>query len=374
MGGPCSDIAVIGGGVIGLCLARALMKASRAVTVIDAGAEAPPATAAAAGMLAPSFEDSLAGDALYAFSRRSLSLWPDFAAALEEETGIGVDYRAHGILGVALNGAQGEALAKQLQGLCARGGNVSLISGEAARALEPALSPAIVAGLHAPDDAQLDPVLLLRALRASLKTGGATMINGRAAGLVPDDGGWLITLANGEALRAGKAIVASGVGARQSPSGAPGWPIHPVKGDAFALETGEAGRLTMVVRGPGAYLCPKSDGRLVIGASEAPGRRGRAPDPAAIDAMKQAAATIAPATADWRERGRWSGLRPATPDGAPLLGEDPRSAPGLYAALGHYRNGVLLAPASAAALAEEIASGVKHPALSDFRPDRAFVG
>jgi glycine oxidase len=140
-----------------------------------------------------------------------------------------------------------------------------------------------------------------------------------------------------------------------------------VLGEAFAVR---ADAPTYILRAPGAYLCPKADGRIVIGATEAPHARLRAPDPAAIERLRAAAARAVPAIADALEIERWAGLRPATPDGAPILGRDPRGPANLWLALGHYRNGVLLAPETAARLAPAILAARDPQGLSPFRPDR----
>ena len=163
------DIAIIGGGVIGLTLARALLKEKARVVVYDAGAEIPPATPAAAGMLAPSFEHDAVSEALYEFGAESLRLWPAFAEELEEETGIDIDFRQDGVMGVALNEADALSLAEQLAVLSARGGDAKLLGGEDARRLEPALSREVGAALYAESDAQVDPRRLTAALRTSIE-------------------------------------------------------------------------------------------------------------------------------------------------------------------------------------------------------------
>ncbi|HXI86451.1 MAG TPA: FAD-dependent oxidoreductase, partial [Parvularculaceae bacterium] len=146
-------------------------------------------------------------------------------------------------------------------------------------------------------------------------------------------------------------------------------PVFPVKGEAVALWAGDD-NLRLVVRAPGAYLCPKADGRLVVGATEIAGETSLDPSPAAIDGLKQAGAAAFPASAGFLEAERWAGLRPATPDAAPILGLVPAGPDGLFFALGHYRNGVLLAPETAAALAPLILRGEHCAGLAAFSAAR----
>lgn len=345
------DIAIVGGGVIGLSLARALSGEGAQVAVIDAGADIPPATNAAAGMLAPSFEhagsggegtDAL-GEALYHLGARGLSLWPAYAAALEEETGVFVDFRGDGALGVAFEESDAKALAAQAERVAALGGAAEMISGDAARALEPGLSDEIIAALHAPNDAQVDPRRLLVALRASLERRAVKVLAGRVAAIEQDGARDALVLAGGERLHAEKIVIASGaVSGLVAPS-----IVFPVKGEAVAISISE-GELTRVIRAPGAYLCPKAEGRLVIGASVVEGRTDLAVDPSAAERLKVNAALTFPALGGRTELERWAGLRPGTPDSAPILGRDAQSR---YLALGHYRNGVLHAPAATEAMA-----------------------
>ncbi|GJL91476.1 FAD-dependent oxidoreductase [Hyphococcus sp.] len=345
------DIAIIGGGVIGLTLARALCGEDARVAVIDAGAAIPAATHAAAGMLAPSFEHAgdLAKDesplsaALYHLGARGLALWPDYAAALEEETGVFVDYRGTGALGLAYDESESRALEIQAARVRDLGGAAKVISGDEARALEPALSQEVMAALHAPQDAQVDPRRLVTALRASLDRRMAPHLAARVTGLEKNGAAHVLILANGKRIEAANLVLASGAISGLVPRGM----VHPVKGEAVAVAL-EDGVLTRIIRAPGAYLCPKAEGRLVIGATEAEGRDDLVVDPDAIAGLKAGAARAAPVIEAAPELERWAGLRPGTPDGAPILGRD---GEGRFLALGHYRNGVLHAPAAAQAMA-----------------------
>lgn len=358
------DIAIIGGGVIGLSLARALAGEGAGVAVIDAGPAIPAATPAAAGMLAPSFEhgegDGPLGEALYRFGADGLARWAAFAAGLEEETGVFVDFRGTGALGVAYDRAGADQLGLQAARVRALGGAAALISGDEARRMEPDLSPAIVAALHAPADGQVDPRRVVAALTASLARRKVTIHRQTIAAIDESAAGAIVRTASGERYGARRVVLASGAVSGLYPRKF----VFPVKGEAVAIEN--TGKLTHVIRAPGAYLCPKAEGRLVIGASEVHDREDLAVDPAAADALRTNAAKAAPILAGARETERWAGLRPATPDGAPILGTD---AAGRYLALGHYRNGVLHAPAMAAAMTALIVDGAA-PGIEGFGPER----
>ncbi len=380
------DIAIIGGGVIGLSIARALTGHQLSVAVIDAGQETPPATDAAAGMLAASFEtasgEASLAEALYTLGAQSLAAWPVFAATLEEETGLSLDYRDDGILAVAFDEPQATALKISGDQLRARGSGASFLDGGAARRLEPALSDRVVAALYAPGDAQVDPRKVLIALRTTFRKNAGVLFYERVEHVDCSKDTRQLTLSNGERLGVKLVVLASGAAATQLIAGLPPPPITPVKGEAFAVDRGD-NEFRHVIRCPAQpalpYLCPKAEGRVIIGATEIAGRRDASVDDASIRRLRASAADVVPAVHDWPETERWSGLRPATPDGAPILGRDLRGPDGVFLALGHYRNGILLAPACAMALAREILGGDAAGAsplthLQPFRPERFDCG
>ena len=360
------DIAVIGGGVIGLALARALAPKTASLAVIDAGATIPPATRAAAGMLAPSFEEALGADALYALSAESLAMWPGFASALETETGVDVDYRGDGVLGVAFDAGGATRLENQRAAIAQRGGDVRMLSGGEARVLEPALSEKVTAALLAPKDAQVDPVKLVVALHASLKKRGAQLIDGVVANATKEAGAWRLGLAHCDVIAAEHIIVATGAARDWPIENMARPPVFPAKGEAYSVQAPASFSLKRVIRAPGAYVCPKAGGRTVVGATEYRDQLDLAVSEDAIAALKAGAAAAVPEMESCAEITRWAGLRPATPDGAPILGRHN----GVWLALGHHRNGVLLAPASASALAAEILGDASAIDLAPFRADR----
>ncbi len=361
-----ADVIIVGGGVIGLMTGWRLARARARVLLVDKGA--PAATNAAAGMLAPSFERTLhrAGAALAEFSVQSLRRWAEIAPEIEAQSGRAIDYDASGILSVAFDDAGLAALAAEKDGgemLCAR----------EALALEAGLSPAIIGAKFVRGEGQVDPRLLLVALDRAFARAGGVIRRGADAVSIAEAGGRArgVRLASGQTLNAPTIVIATGAriaGLVALPEGA----LFPVKGEALAVSRVE-GSPSHVVRSDHAYLCPKASGRIIIGASEAPRDWSLLPDGARVDALRAGGEATCPALSTAREIERWAGLRPATRDGAPLIGAAPEGPDGVFCALGHYRNGVLLAPATADALAETITGAGVSQALSDFAPRRFLV-
>lgn len=365
-------IAIVGGGVIGLALAWRLAEEGAQIVVFDAGAAAPAATKAAAGMLSPSFEfgGGALADPMFELCRSGLSRWRAYAPALEAASGVAIDYRPGGAMGLAFDAADAARFADIVSFVALRGGEARLLNAEAARRREPAISAAALAAIWSPEDAQVDPRLVSAALRRAIKRAGGAFVEGRVRAIETADGTVArVAATTGEREAVDAVVLAAGFSVADMELPIPPPPVFPVKGEAFSVRAAE-NQLTSIVRGPGAYLCPKADGRIVIGATEAPHARTFDAAPEAIGRLRAAAAAIAPFIRDCPELERWAGLRPATPDAAPILGRDPKGPDNLFLALGHYRNGVLLAPETAALVAAEILTGRPARALAPFRPDR----
>jgi len=371
-----TDIAIVGGGVIGLSIAWRLAAAGADVVVVDAGAAAPPASLAAAGMLAPSFE--LAGEAdggpLLDLSVESLEDWPGFARALQAATGQDVDLKLNGILGVAFDAAAARSLEARAAGMARAGREARLLDGRDARAAAPGLADGVVAGLFAPGEGQADPTRLLPALAAAAEAAGVRRARTHIARVKRSAAGYALLDGAGATVAAARRVVIATGAATVDLGDSPFPPVRPVKGEALALAppAPDAPRPPHVIRSAHAYLCPKADGRVVVGATEIEGDTGLAPDPARIEALKAAAVEVFPPLADYAEADRWAGLRPGTPDGAPILGPA-GEAPGLVFALGHHRNGILLAPATARRITAYLQGAEDAGLFAVFEPDR-FAG
>ena len=251
---------------------------------------------------------------------------------------------------VARDEEEAQTLTASCDHVRAMGGAVKWLDGDAARAFEPTLAADIVGAVYAKDEGQADPRKLRAALLNHFGLSGGERFAGRAVNVRKSGPTFHVTLADGQSIEAQQIVLANGAGGGLEVEGAPAAPVHPVKGESinFAVPPGALGR---VVRGDGVYICPKADGQVVIGATEMPYRDDLIIDPKSIAALKRKAIELIPSVADWREVDRWAGLRPCTPDAAPILGERNGGMDGLFYALGAHRNGVLLAPVMAEIIA-----------------------
>ena len=374
---------VIGGGVAGLSAAWALVRRGERVLVLDGRSAAPRASLAAAGMLAPSFElgpdeipptasVSPVEKALGDFSRQSLAQWPEFAAELEEVADTSIDLQSGGILGIAFDGRDLDQLRLRYRAMADVGAKVELLSADEVRAAAPGISPAIVGGLFAAGEGQVDPVRVIDALTNAITRFGGRIVTGIVTAVQHSGAGVEVMLASEPApVLADRAIIATGarnltLKSLRGEAALPA-PVRPVKGEAMALSLSAlAGPLPFVVRAPGAYLCPKADGRVVVGATQLEDRHNINVDQKAVDRLRAHAEKVAPCLEGIAECGRWAGLRPGTPDNAPILGPAFAHDRRIIYALGGYRNGVLLAPA----MAQLAADGVNS---SDIHWPEAFV-
>lgn len=374
------DVAIVGGGIIGLAVAHALAQRGRRVTVIE-GAQIGVRAAAgvAAGMLAPSSEVDLTDPRLTYLALASHEAYPEWIATLERESGIDTGYDATGTLLVALH-RDHLALIEHLHAFQReRGLAAERLTGAQARAEEPYLAPGIVGALRMPD-AQVDPRRLLRALPIALeRAGGAIVSNTRVTAVAPSagatgDGGYdVATECAGvaSALHATQVVIAAGAWSRQIASPIAGLPLlplplRPVKGQILRLR-GE--RLVRhVIRTPDVYIVPRADGELVIGASmEDQGFDARSTAGAVHDLLREARRAL-PGIAELELAECGVGFRPALRDHLPAIGSV--DGAGLFVASGHFRNGVELAPITARLLADLMCDRCLDALLEPFAPDR----
>jgi glycine oxidase len=378
------DAIVVGGGLIGCLVARALADDGRRVTLFERGAGlGAKASTAAAGMLSPQMEwaedllveggDDVAGrtDAMLDFCIAARERWPAFAAALEAETGRRIHYRDEGTLVVALTDAEAAELTGRALGQRRRGLRAEWLEPARVRALEPGISAAAAGALYIPDDRQVDPRSLMAAAAGALARRPAVRVEtGAAVRAIVSAGGRARGVEVEGAGPAAADLVVLAAGAWSA--GIAGLPrplaVRPVKGQMAALRPAPM-PIRHVVGGRGAYCVPRDDGRVVVGATLEDAGFDEAVDPAAVDALIRAASAAVPALAEAAVESRWSGLRPGTADDLPILGADPDLA-GLLYATGHYRNGILLGPLTAevvAALARGAAPPVDTEAFSAAR-------
>jgi glycine oxidase len=397
-----ADVAVIGGGVIGHCIAWEVRRSGRSVVLID-DEPGSGASWAAAGMLAPVSELHYQEEGLLELMLESSYLWPAFAANLAGAGAGDFGYLTTPTLAVGADAADRRALMDLRAVQEAHGLQVQALTVREARGKEPLLSPAISCALDIPADHQVDPRRLVAALREALaghEPGARTAVDGAHNGFAVNHRAtallWEgkrvsgVKLANGGTVLAGETIVANGLQAG-AVEGLPDWlqlPLRPVYGDILRLRVPQHLRplVTSTVRGlvhgVPVYVVPRQDGTVVIGATQREdalpdavdtAAAGRAVSAGGVYQLLRDAQVLLPAVAELELLECTTRARPATPDNAPLLGRVPAPGsdhiPGLVIATGFYRHGVLLAPA-AAAICRDLLDGREDPRWQAHLPDR----
>ncbi|UQU64139.1 glycine oxidase ThiO [Couchioplanes caeruleus] len=338
-----TDVTVVGGGIIGLSVAWRLVQRGLTVTVLDSGGDEG-AWYAAAGMLAPAGETAFGQEPLQELLLESARRWPAFAAELSLEAGYDLRFDTTGAVDVALTGddlAEARRLwaYRELRDL-----KVRPLPPSELRELEPALSPRVRGGAFLADDWQVDPRRVVAALRAVL--------------------GDAVTTSRVTSLPEGVTVVAAGLGT----AALTGLPVRPVKGLVLRLR-GEPGVLRHVVNGyvdgRHVYLVPRSDGEVVVGATQEE-RADFTVTAGSVLELLRSATDLVPELAEFELTETVVRHRPSTPDNAPVLG--PLGA-GVVVAAGHHRNGVLLTPVTADLIADLVVGRV-DPLLAAFSPGR----
>lgn len=365
------DVIIVGGGTIGLSIGFELVRTGTSVTVFEKGDAGRGTSWQAAGMLAPDAEIGFEELELYRLNRESLRRWPEFAGRVETASGMDVDYRNEGTLIVADDRDHAEALRRLFEFQQEQGLDVEWLTGEEARDREPFVAPRLSAAIYAPGDHQVDNRRFVRAVRAGFTAEGGTLYEGTPIeAVVPHESTPAVLTEEGSRHEASTVVVAAGVWSRQldglTPKARP--PVRPVKGQMIQLRRERPFDLQHVIRGPEAYLAPKRDGRIVVGAtSEEMGFDTTVTAGGLYDLLK-GAWEVVPGIRDLPVDETWAGLRPASRDHAPLIGRS--SAPGIMMATGHYRHGILLTPVTAEEMAHLIQTGETSAWLEPFSPAR----
>ncbi len=357
-----ADLVVVGAGPWSLACAWRCAVEGAHVRVIDDGRT--PAGWAAAGMLGAWSEAEEGADALNSILRRAVEAWPHFADGLARAAGVDCAYLRSGTVFVAHRPEHIGAVRHRLAAM-AGGGPRRWVSGSDLRGIEPGLSPRVAGGADLFDEHQVDPRRLLDALRGAVDASGVEIVRDTATAVRRH----AVALVSGGRLRAGRVVLAAGWAAgRLSDRVA----LRPVKGQILRLGApeGEEMPIRRVVRTPSVYLVPRADGELVVGATseEAGDLRVGA---GAVHRLLEEAIHVVPGVRDMEWREAAVGLRPATTDGLPALGED---ADGVIWATGGYRHGILMSPSVAEAIAQVVAGGDAPEWIRPFSPIRLRVG
>ena len=328
------DVAVVGGGLVGLAVAHRAQTRGLRVLVLDAGAPGA-ATPVSAGMLAPASEASFGEEAVARANLASAALWPAWAEEL------GLPLLQEGALMVARDRDEAEALERELAFRQELELPVQRLLPSEARRREPALAPTLRAALDVPGDLAVDPRAAVRALRARV----AVRDGARVAEVRPGEG---VVLVGGERIAAGQVVVAAGAWSGELP-GIPAEariPLRPVKGQILRLRDPDGpGLLRRVLRMAEGYVVPRPDGRYVVGASVEERGWDLAVTAGGVWELLRDAIELVPGLAELELEETGAGLRPTTPDNAPVVG--PAAVSGLVWATGHFRHGVLQAPLTA---------------------------
>ncbi|UZJ31763.1 glycine oxidase ThiO [Streptomyces endophytica] len=373
------DVLVIGGGIIGLV--TAWRAAGRGLTVAVAD-PAPGGGAAyvAAGMLAAVTELHYGEQTLLGLNLASAGRYPRFIEELEEAGGQPTGYRRCGTLAVALD-ADDRAHLRELHTLQTRSGlDSQWLTGRECRRLEPMLAPGVRGGLRVDGDHQVDPRRLAHALLVACERAGVVFHRSRAERLTVDAGRATgAQLADGTRLSAGQTVLAAGSFSGRL-AGVPEEvrpPVRPVKGQVLRLRLPDmppgspaflSRTVRAVVRGGPLYLVPRESGELVVGATSEELGWDTTVTAGGVYELLRDAHELVPGITELPLVESCAGLRPGSPDNAPLLG--PTELPGLHLATGHFRNGVLLTPVTGDVMAELLATGSLPDEARPFSPAR----
>jgi glycine oxidase len=338
---------------MGCATALALAERGAQVVVLERAVPGAEASSAAAGILGAQVELHERSEDVARFIR-ARELWGTWAHALREASGIDVGYRVSGVLRVASSDAERADLEHEVEWQRARGLHASLLEARDARAVEPELAPGLVAAAHFPDDAQVDPPALLRALMVALTRNARTTVRAGTTVdklIVERDRCVGVTL-DGTDLRADAIVLAAGSWSSLLPGVPPALPqVRPVRGQIVLLDE-RPPRVVSIVFGAEGYVVPRGDGRVLCGSTmEHAGFRKEVTAAGVQGILAQALACL-PSLGAAQVTGMWSNFRPQVEGDRALVGSC--VLPGLFLATGHYRNGILLAKLTADAVAAAV--------------------
>jgi glycine oxidase len=374
------DTLIAGGGIIGASLAFELARHGQAVLVLDRQEPGREASWAAAGTISPAPDHE--SPAIAALGCESYRLYPEFVAAIEAATGKSAGFHPDGAIELFLDPEGEIERDRRLEEICSHGIAAEAVSLSEAKRREPAVGPGARAALWIFDEARLDPRVITHVtLAAAAQTGAEIRGNvevisvfiekGRCRGVLAvgaeKRSSGKLEVRRGEKIAARNVVIAAGWHSAEIGGAESYAPTIPVRGQMAALGH-VPGAPRTILRSARGYMAPRDDGRVVVGSTLESGVFDTRTTPAGLQKILAAATEMAPALTEAPVLETWAGVRPDSPDHLPIIG--PTGIEGLFIATGHYRNGMLLAPATAKYLAEWIATGKASAWFEPFSPLR----
>jgi len=368
-----SDVLILGGGIIGLSIARELAHRKVTVTLLERHQPGREASWAGAGMLAPQGELSEGG--FLRLCLESNRLYPEFSASVEAETGIRCYHREAGTLALAVTAEDEAEHRDTYERQRAENLAVEWMSGGEARRLAPALSPGVRAAMYLPGDRHIENRQLVPALEQACRRLGVNIVSGAQAVrlLVAENRVTGVETILGD-YHGATVINAMGAWAEQLqvPPGVLRPPVFPVLGQMLAIELPNPQFLSRVVRSPRSYLVPRHDGRLFLGATMETAGFHKRNTVGGTRRLLEGAVELLPGLESCGVQEMWAGLRPGTPDNHPILGKTNLS--GYLMATGTFRNGLLLTPVIARNMADVVTTGQTPDIIAPFSIERFANG
>ncbi|MFO0599467.1 MAG: glycine oxidase ThiO [Myxococcaceae bacterium] len=363
-------VVIVGGGIIGLSIARELKKTAPGteVVVIERATPGDEASMAAGGILGPQFESEKPGPFLD-FATASRAMWPKFAAEVQQESGLDVAYLSCGALQLAFTDDEVHALDAKVSWQQAVHLRATLLGAAELAAKEPQLSKAALAAAEFPDDHQLDPRLFLPALHRAATKAGVSVERATARALITEGGKVkAVELEGGSIVRGDLVVLAAGAWSGQLAAALIPAParLEPRRGQMLELKVA-APPTQRLIKSSGGYVISRADGHVVVGSTMEDVGFDKSVTPAGLKKLLDAAMLMVPSLATASLTRTWAGLRPWTDDQLPWLGEGPA---GLVLATGHFRNGILLAPITARVVGQLVRGERPTHDLRPFRYER----
>lgn len=365
-----ADVVIVGGGVIGLSIARALaLRGVSDVMLIERGQPGTEASWAAAGILAPQVEADRADD-FFRLATASRDLYPAFAGSLREDTGVDVELDQTGTLYLGLTEKDEAELRSRYDWQSGAGLSVEWLTGDEARRMEPFISKRVRCALRFPNDYQVENRRLIEALlKANERLGVRIVTDCNVSELLIEDEKVRGVETSSGFVAAPVVVLAAGAWTSLISSSDTTLPrIEPVRGQMLCFQA-QPRIARHVIYSSHGYLVPRRDGRVLAGSTtERAGFDKRVTDEG-ISAIDSMAIEIAPALAQLTPVDSWAGFRPRATDDLPVLGPCEEIA-GLFYATGHYRNGILLAPITGELMATAIVDGAMPAGVLAFSTNR----